>query len=253
MSFPVHPERSPHEAHANMWQTVRRTTTPHQLALMSHPNSKIRSPKSRRKSCAPCALAKCKCDLQQPCSCCITKKKECTFTDTQSITAVKVVPVGVPETDCTIAPPASPDIIFTPDALIPSNLKSCAADRHLDDSYALDVSPNICLTAPSDSMIADQIWLDDTGQFADQFSSSCLQDLFSDWNVPPGCSPLDFTSTFSPIYASAETTPFGIMSDPAHIVTPSAYLEPANTQQSVGELKRYCTLPISHAPAFQIN
>ena len=210
--------------------------------------SKIRSPKSRRKSCAPCALAKCKCDLQQPCSCCIAKKKECTFADSKSVTAVKVIPADVP--DRIITPSASSDIIFTPDSLIPSNPKSCASEKSLDDRYSLDVSSNICLAAPSDLMIADHNWLDDTGQFVDQFSSPCFQDMFFDWNVPAGCGPLDFTSTFSPMYASMETTPFGIVSDPSHIVTPSAYLEPANTPQTSGEMKRYCTLPVPHTSAF---
>jgi len=208
-------------------------------------SSKVKSPKSRRKSCAPCALAKCKCDLQQPCSCCIAKKKECIFTDTKSVTAVKVTPADVPETECSATPSASSDITFTPDALIPSDLKSCVAEKHPDERYPLDVSSDICLAAPPDLTISNQSWLDDTGQFADQYGSSCLQDIFFDWNIPFGCSPLDFTSTFSPIYTPTEATPLGIISDPTQIVTPSAYLEPSNAQQSASELKRYCKFLIS--------
>lgn len=161
------------------------------------------------------------------------------------------MPADVP--DRIITPSASSDIIFTPDALTPSDPQSCALEKRLDDHYPLDVSSDLCLAAPSDLMIADQSWLDDTGQFVDQFNSPCLQDIFFDWSVPAGCGPLDFTSTFSPVYASAETTPFGIVSDPAHIVTPSAYLEQANTQQSAGELKRYCTLPMYHVSEFHFN
>ena len=221
--------------------------------LSSSRNRKIRSPKSRRKSCAPCALAKCKCDLQQPCSCCIAKRRECTFADTMSVTAVKVTPAGVSETECTVAPSTSSNIIFTPDTLAPSGLKSCAVEKRLGDHYPLDLSPGTHLADPPDLVFADQSWLGDAGQFGDQLNSSCLQDIFFDWNVPPGCSPLDFTSTFSPIYASTETTPFGIISDSAHIMTPSAYLEPENTQQSTGELKRYCMFPISCPSTFRLD
>ena len=186
----------------------------------------------------PCAQAKCKCDLQQPCSCCIAKKKECTFADTKSVTFVKVTPAGVPETE------RAPDI-FTPDALISPDPKSCAAGKDITDRYPLDVSSGTCLTAPSDLVVPYQNWLGDTGQFIDQYGSPCIQDVFFDWNVPPGCNPLDFTSAFSPMYAQTEITPLGIISDPVHAVTPSAYLEPANAQQSGGELNRYCTLSIS--------
>lgn len=202
-------------------------------------NSKLRSPKSRRKSCAPCALAKCKCDLQQPCSCCIAKKRECMFTETKSVTAVRVAPADVSETERSITPSTSSDIIFTPDDFIPPNLKPCAPQKQIDSRYPPDVSPSLCLAPPPDLTVSNHHWLGDTGQPVDRFSSSCLQDMFFDWNVPPGCGPLDFSYTFSPIYASAETTRFGVISDLAHILTPSAYLEPTNTQRSVGELKRY--------------
>lgn len=212
-------------------------------------NSKIRSPKSRRKSCTPCALAKCKCDLQQPCSCCIAKQKPCTFTDTQSVAAVKVILADVPETECIDTPSASSDVIFSPDALIPSSLKPCEVEKHMDVHYPFDVSPNMCLAAPPDLVIADQNWLNDTGKFVDKFSSPCLQDIFFDWNAPPGCSPLDFMPTLSPIYAPAETTPLGLISDPTHILIHSADLEPENAHQSAGELKRYCTFIIYRLPS----
>lgn len=193
----------------------------------------------------PCALAKCKCDLQQPCSCCIAKKKVCTFADTKSVTAVKVIPADVSKTDCTIAPSTSSGIIFTPDALISPEPKHHVAEKHPDEHYPLDVSSGgLRLIAPSDLTIDNKDWLDGTGHFVDQPNSSCLQDIFFDWSTPPGCGPLDVPSTFSPIYASAETTPLGIVSNPAHILTPSTYLEPENAQQSTGELKRYCTFLI---------
>jgi len=199
-------------------------------------NRKIKSPKSRRKSCEPCALAKCKCDLQQPCSCCVAKKKMCTFPDTRSVIAVKVIPAG-----------ASADITPTLEALTSPDLKYRVTEKHLGpEHYPLDVSSGMCLTAPSDSTIENQSWLDDAGQFVDQFNSSYLQDIFFDWSIPPGCSPLDLASTFSPIYASAETTPLGILSDPAHILTPSTYLESENARQSTGELKRYRTFLVDH-------
>ena len=203
-------------------------------------NSKVRSPKSRQKSCTPCALAKCKCDLQQPCSCCTAKNKECTFTDSKSVTAIKVTPAGISKAEFTATPSTSSDNIFTSDAFISSHLRSRAAEKHLDDRYPPDVSSNLCLAASLDLMIANQNRLDDTGQFIGQFNSPCPQDIFFDWNVPPGCSPLDFTSTFSPIYAPMETTSLGIISDSSHILTYSAYLEPESSHQSAEELKRYC-------------
>ncbi|KAF9645157.1 hypothetical protein BDM02DRAFT_3120649 [Thelephora ganbajun] len=231
----THTDSRKHECERCHFQFTRRDLLTKHLRICGKP--KIRFPKSRRKSCAPCALAKCKCDLQQPCSCCIAKKKECTFTDTKSVIAVKVIPADIPETECT--PSASSSITFTPDALVPSNFKSRAAEKHLEDRHPLDVSSDLCFAPPLDLTIANENWLDDTGQFIDQFNSSCLQDIFFDWNVPPGCSPLDFPSTFSPIYAPAETTPLGIIPDSTHILTPSAYLEPAHAQQSAGEFKRY--------------
>lgn len=219
-------------------------TTPPDQRLHQPRNSKIRSSKSRRKSCAPCALAKCKCDLQQPCSCCIAKKRECTFTEAKSVTAVRVTPADVSETECGTTPSTS-DIIFTPDNFISSNLRPCTPAKQPDSRYPLDVSSELCLAPPPDLTIPNQNWLTDTGQFVDQFSSSSLQDIFFGWNVPPGCSPLNFSSTFSPIYASAETTELGLIPDTSHILTPSTYLEPANAQRSVGELQRYRAFLVS--------
>lgn len=168
----------------------------------------------------------------------MAKKKDCTYTDTKSVTAVKVIPGDVPERIS--APSASSDTFFTPGAFILAGLEPCAVGKHIDDGSSLNISSGIYLAAPPDLAIANHNWLDDTGQFVDQFSSSSLQDIFYDWNIPPGCDPLDFTSTFSPIYASTETTPLGIISDPTHILTPSAYLEPDNAHRSAGELERYC-------------
>lgn len=252
MPLPVHPKRPPHKTPTDMRQTVRGIRFPDQHSTEPW-YSKIRSPKSRRKSCAPCALAKCKCDLQQPCSCCVSKKKECIFTDTKSVIAVKVTPVGARGVECTTTPSASADAIFTPDALFPSDLKSYTPEGHPDGRHPLHISSNLCLTTSSDSSLAGQDWLDDTGQFANQFNSSCLQDIFFDWNVPPGCGPLDFASTFSPVYASAETTPLGIIADPAHILTPSTYLELPNAQQSAGELKRYCMSFVFRTSAIRLK
>lgn len=239
MPLPVHTERPPHKALADMRKTVRVITSP--VKRLREPrNSKIRSPKSRRKSCAPCALAKCKCDLQQPCACCVAKKRECTFTETKSVIAIRVTPSDVPETDCNIIP----SVPFTPDDSIPSNLKPRAPEKQLDSRYPPEVSSDHCLAALPYSTIPNQNWLGDVGQFGDQFGSSCLQDIFFDWNVPPGCGPLDYSSTFSPIYAFADTTGSGVISDPTHILTPSTYLESTNARRSVGELSRYRTFPM---------
>jgi hypothetical protein len=191
--------------------------------------------------------------LQQPCSCCIAKRRECTFTDSKSVSAVKVTTPDVHETECIITPQTSSDIIFTPDDLIPPNPKSRTPEKHDPTRHPLDVSSNLCLTPPLDPSIVNQNWLGSTGQFVDQFSSSCLQDIFFDWNVPPGCNPLDFASTFSPIYASAETASLGVISDPTHILTPSAYLEPANAHQSAVELKRYRTFLVFHTSTLHLN
>ena len=152
-----------------------------------------------------------------------------------------------------MTPSASSDIFFTPDAFTPSDPKPCAVGNRLNDRYPLDVSSGISLATPPDSTIANQSWLYDTGQFVDQFSSPCLQDIFFDWSVPPGCGPLDFTSTFSPLYVSTETTSLGMISDPTHIVTPSAYLELENVQQSAGELKRYCAFLICRVSSLLIT
>ena len=53
-------------------------------------------------------------------------------------------------------------------------------------------------------------WPDDTGQFIDQYGPPSLQDVSFGWNVPSGCNPLDFTSTFSLMYAPTETTALDI-------------------------------------------
>jgi len=161
-----------------------------------------------------------------------------TFTDTKSIAVVKVSPADIPETEFTITPSASSSP--NPDALMPSDLRPRAAEQRFDDRYLLDVSSHVHLVASPGLAIGIQSWSTDTGQFVDQFSSSYLQDIFFDWNVSPRCSPLDFAPKFPPVYASMETTPLGIISDPAHILAPSVYSEPA----SASELKRYCTFLI---------
>jgi Fungal Zn(2)-Cys(6) binuclear cluster domain len=53
----------------------------------------VRLYKSRRKSCIPCATAKCKCDLQQPCACCKSRNKECIF-PTDSSPDTSPIPPG---------------------------------------------------------------------------------------------------------------------------------------------------------------
>lgn len=107
----------------------------------AHPrNRKIRPSKSRGRSCVPRTRAKSKRDLQQPRSCCTAKKKEYRH-------RIRVSNPGGCFRDTTI-PSASPNIIFTPDALIPSGLKSYATEKCLNDRYSLDVSPDVRSAAP---------------------------------------------------------------------------------------------------------
>ena len=126
-------------------------------------------------------------------------------TDTKSVTSVKVTPAGVSET-----PSASPNIIFTPDALIPSGLNSYATGKCLNDRYSFHVSPDVRSAAPSDFIDLYLNWPDDTGQLIGQHGPPNLQDVSFGWNVPFGCNPLDFTPTFSLMYAPTEITPSGI-------------------------------------------
>ena len=183
----------------------------------------------------------------------MAKKKACTYTDAKSVTAVKVIPEDIPATERASAPSTSSEIFFTPDAFILAGPESHATGKHLEDHSSLDVPSNIYLAAPQDLTVANQNWLDDIGQFVDQFSSPSLQDIFYGWNVPPGCNPLDFASTFSPIYTPTEATSLGIISDPTHILTPSAYLEPDNAHRFAGELERYCMLPTYRASSLLLT
>jgi hypothetical protein len=185
---------------------VLRTDGRDQRSASTHArNKKIRPSKSRRRSCVPRARAKCKCDLQQPCSYCTAKKKEHRH---QIRHVCQSNSTGGCFRDTTI-PSASPHHSYP---RCPHPIRS-QISRHREASQRpllAWIFLQRMFSRPSDLTDPHQNWPDYASQFIDQYCFPGLQDVFFDWNVPPGCNPLDFTSTSSLMYAPTETTPLGI-------------------------------------------
>ncbi|SJL10103.1 uncharacterized protein ARMOST_13485 [Armillaria ostoyae] len=79
---------------------------------------------SRQKSCQACAQAKAKCDLQEPCSKCISRGKECLYINDPAVSR----PITSSESNAS----SSTDFPFAGSAADPSNDPACSLDAFAD-------------------------------------------------------------------------------------------------------------------------
>ncbi|KAK0194227.1 hypothetical protein F5146DRAFT_1119512, partial [Armillaria mellea] len=93
---------------------------------------------SRQKSCQACAQAKAKCDLQEPCSKCISRGKECLYINDPAVSRYKrscrkrdSYNSEMPDTPSESNASTSADFPFAGSAPDPSNNQACSFDTFL--------------------------------------------------------------------------------------------------------------------------
>lgn len=88
MQSRVHSQRSAHQTPALLWRPVRWQMPTH-ILLRSLNFLLSNAGRSRRTSCEACAKSKIKCDLEQPCSKCVSRGRECVYINDPLATKAK--------------------------------------------------------------------------------------------------------------------------------------------------------------------